>query len=385
MIAYNKEWLDHLSARESVQEAVDDGCITKDEQGAVNESYSVEFYTPNIFIRIGLLILTFIIMLFSFGLMVLMFLNSIENAVSGLLIALSLMGYAVLEFMVREKKHYRSGVDDGLIWGSAFAFVAAIIFPHNLPMLANCIIVFVVAMYFSLRFADRLMSVVTYLSLLGIFFYTCIELGNIAKTIMPFIIMLLSAIIYFVFRKLKERKYFIHYHDCLQMILIASLISFYAAGNYFVVRELSNSMFQLNLQPGQTIPFGWLFWIFSFIIPVLYIARGIQRKDAILIRIGMLLIAAIVFTVRHYHAVLPIETMMTLAGVILIAIGYWLMKYLHEPKYGFTYMEVSQKNTLDKLNIESLVIAQTFSGSTDQGETKFGGGSFGGGGASGEY
>ena len=61
------------------------------------------------------------------------------------------------------------------------------------------------------------------------------------------------------------------------------------------------------------------------------------------------------------------------------------MKWLHEPVHGFTSREVSLMNELDKLQIESLIIAQTFKPGTDTGDTKFGGGSFGGGGASGEY
>lgn len=385
MIAYNKEWLDHLPVREVMQDAFDDSCITREEQDTVNAKYPVGFYTPNTFIRIGLFILTLIIMLFSFGLLVLMFLSSIENAVSGLLIFFSIIGYAALEYMVNVKKHYNSGVDDGLLWGSGFAFAAGTVLLHNLPMLVNCVIVFVVALYFCLRFADRLMAVVAFLSLLGIFFYSCVEFGNIAKAVAPFIMMLISVAIYFIVKKGEAKRYVVHYRYCLEMIMITSLISFYAAGNYFVVRELSNSLFHLNLLPGQTIPFGWVFWVFTFIIPVVYIARGIQKKDSILIRVGMLLLAAIVFTVRYYHAVLSLESAMAIGGIILIGLGYGLMKYLKEAKYGFTYKEVSKKNSQDKLNIESLVIAQTFSGNTDPGGTKFGGGSFGGGGASGEY
>jgi hypothetical protein len=385
MIAYNKEWLDHLPVWEAMQDAFDDGCITREEQDAVNAKFPVGFYTPNVFIRIGLFILTLIIMLFSFGLLALMFLSSIENFVSGLLIFFSIMGYAALEYMVNVKRHYNSGVDDGLLWGAVFSFIAGTVLSHNLPMLINCIIVFFVALYFTLRFADRLMAIVAFLSLLGIFFYTCVEFGNIAKAVAPFVIMLISAVIYFIVKKVETKRFVLHYRYCLETIMITSLISFYASGNYFVVRELSNNLFHLNLLPGQTIPFGWLFWAFTFIIPVVYIARGIQKKDSILLRVGMLLLAGIVFTVRYYHAILPVESVMTICGVLLIGLGYWLMKYLKEPKYGFTYKEVSKKNGSGKLNIESLVIAQTFSPDTDPGGTKFGGGSFGGGGASGDY
>jgi hypothetical protein len=103
--------------------------------------------------------------------------------------------------------------------------------------------------------------------------------------------------------------------------------------------------------------------------------------------VGLLLVAAIVFTLRYYYHLLPAETAMVTGGIIFIVMAYALIKYLHEPKYGFTYKEQDDKFFMDKLTVESLVIAQTFSAPqlpTDTG-TQFGGGSGGGGGASGEF
>ena len=385
MIAYNNEWLNNLNMKGEATGAFDANCITKDDQDAINKKYPVGFYTPNIFIRIGLFVLTIIILLFSFGLLVLITLSGIEDMITGLSIFFAIACYAALEYMIRVKNHYSSGVDDGLLWGASIALFCGISLPHDLSMLTNCLIIFMISLGGTLRYADKLMAAVAYFSLAGTFFYTCVEMGSAAKAIVPFIIMAVSLVTYLAVSRSTIKENNPYYTGCLKMVEISALISLYAAGNYYVVRELSNSMFNLNLQPGDSIPFGWLFWIFTGLIPVIYLIRGIQKKDAILIRVGLILFAAIVFTVRYYHTVLPAEILMTLGGIVLLVISYGLMKWLHEPVYGFTSREISSKNAMDKLQIESLIIAQTFKPGTDPGGTNMGGGSFGGGGASGEY
>ncbi len=178
-----------------------------------------------------------------------------------------------------------------------------------------------------------------------------------------------------------------NYLNGLLLISITALICFYAAGNYFVVREASVSMLGLDLKEGESIPFGLLFWIFTIIIPIMYIVRGIQKKDAVLLRVGLLLVAAIIFTVRYYYHLMPAEIAMVLGGIIFIGIAWALIKYLETPKFGFTHKDQNDGFFMVKLQVESLVIAQTFTGPqlpTDTG-TQFGGGTGGGGGASGEF
>lgn len=77
---------------------------------------------------------------------------------------------------------------------------------------------------------------------------------------------------------------------------------------------------------------------------------------------------------------------MTVGGLLLTALAYALIKYLQQPKYGFTYQTIYDKHLPDKINIEALVIAEIFSAvQPADASAGFGGGSFGGGGASGDY
>ena len=385
MIAYNQQWLSNLNIHEVVDDAFDENCLTAEEQKAIHQQYPVGFYTPNYFIAIGLLLLTIIVMLFSFGLLGFIFREMIEKMIGGLAIFFAIICYAVLEYMIQVKKHFNSGVDEGLLWGASIALFCGISLPNDLSSITNCIIIFMISLFGTARYADRLMATALYLSFLGVLFYSCVELGSIGKAIAPFVIMIASLVSYFIVVRSGSKPAMIHYRNCLTMIEIVSLVSLYAAGNYFVVRELSNEMFHLHLQPAETIPLGWVFWILTVAIPLSYFAIGIQKKNTILIRVGLLLFAGIVFTVRYYHTILPLETMMTVAGIIIFAIAYGLSKWLHEPVHGFTSREISSKNAMEKLQIESLILAQTFKPGTDPGGTKFGGGDFGGGGASGEY
>jgi len=384
MIAYNKEWLDNQAANDDIDEAYEIYLINAEEKKRANSLFPVGFYSPNYFIRAGLYILTFIIAGFSFGLICLILMSTVESIFSGLLIFFGSGAYAMLEYFVRQKHHYRSGVDDALMWiaGGCILFGIAIATDFNFNTMA--FVVLILALYFTVRFADILMAGLAVIAFVSLFFHNYTQFGNLAKATTPFVMMILAGMIYFVAKRNEKNTGLKHYALCNMMVQIVSLLLFYAAGNYFIMREASDAMFELNLQPGQTILYGWLFWILTFLVPFLYIGWGVKTKDPVLLRIGLLLVAAIVFTVRYYHSVWPIEIVMLFGGIVLVSIAYILPRWLSKPRMGFTSEELRGKFIMDKLNVETLVITETF-GSTAKPDTGFGGGSFGGGGSSGEF
>ncbi len=387
MIAYNDDWLNNRLVREQADEAVTRQCITDEEKGRVYAAYPVGFYHPNFFVRTGLFILTAIIVQFTLGLFTLLiFTASHADGFGGLLIFWGLLIYGGLELMVK-KHHFKSGVDDALLWMFAVGLVAGINLVTNVPALANAIIIFVLAGGLFARFCNAIMAAIAGIALLAIVFFSLVQLGALAKAIAPFVIMMVAMLLYlFIQRQLKNSRWK-HYNKGWLLASVTALVALYAAGNYYVVREASAAMFHLDLQEGQSIPFAWLFWLFTVAIPVVYIIQGIRLKDAVLLRTGLLLVGAVVFTVRYYYHFMPVETAMVIGGLLFIGTAYGLIKYLKEPKYGFTHKEQDDSFFMDKLQIESLVIVQTFSSPhlpADTG-TQFGGGTGEGGGASGTY
>ena len=385
MIAYNHTSLDNLLIHEEATTAFDQQLISKEEVDAIEKAYPVNLYSPNLFIRIGLFVLTTVIVLMSFGLLCMIAITGSEKAFGIITFIFSLFLYAALEFIIREKKNYRSGIDDALLWLCIVGFVsAANILFSSVSVAGNAVLIFIPAFYFLLRFGNAVMGALAFLAMLTIVFYCVSPLGNMAKTIMPFLLMGISYLVYWLARNYKDNNRLRHYKHCCTLIEILALLILYAAGNYFVVREVSNTLFDLQLKEGESIPFGWVFWIPTALLPVVYILRGIQKRNVILLRAGLILVAAVVFTVRYYYHVAPIEAAMSIGGAVMIMLAYFITKYLTPAKHGFTHAEPNAPKVAGLLQVESLIVAQTFHQTPTAEPGKhfdFGGGSGGGAGA----
>ena len=156
-------------------------------------------------------------------------------------------------------------------------------------------------------------------------------------TIMPFVLIVISVALYFVAVKAMAVQGSLLYKQCLTAISIVALIGVYAAGNYYVVNELSGRRYSYGITFRPSLSFGWFFWLWTFAMPAVYIWLGIRSKNIIIIRVGLPLIAASLFTFRYYHHVLSPELAMLLGGTILFIASYMLIKYLRIPHGGFTF------------------------------------------------
>jgi hypothetical protein len=386
MIIYNKTWLANLQIQLRLQKDLDKGLITPAEFKAIAPQYPVEFYTPNLFVRVGLFILTCIIVLFANGLLTLMALASSGLIESGIwFFFLGVLSYIALELMAGVKNHYQSGVDDALLIISGGLFTTGFaVMGHDYESVFFTLsaVIFLINLYLSLRFADMLAATVCCIAFFAFVFLGWTRLISSGLTTLPFIMMLASAGAYWL--AYGNRNRFINYQNCLVITQVVSLVAFYAAGNYYLIQTLGSRM----IEKAAPVPFGTFFWAWTILLPFIYIGIGIRKKDVILLRTGLLLITATVLTFRTYYHLLSIDKTLTIAGAAVLGIAYAIIRYLKTPKHGFTYAEPDEAHLMDKLNVESLIIAETFSHTpappADKG-VKFGGGDFGGGGSSGNF
>lgn len=388
MIIYNKIWLRNLDIQKQLQKSLNHDDISNAEFNAIKEKYPQEFYTPNLFIRVGMFLLTQIIVSFSFALLLLM--EADFNI--GFLVFTGLICYVILEIMIRHKHHFNSGVDDALMWISAGFITAAWVlfldrFTHYKTVnyeLVTAAFLFLLGTFFSLRFADLLMTAVTFFCFIAFVFFGWLQVGFYSLATMPFLIMLFSGIIYFASVSTRAKRAAVWYLNCLAVLQFTSLLTLYAAGNYFVVRELGSELSTNKPAINGDIPLNWFFWIWTCIVPFVYIWFGIKNKSVILLRTGLVLITAAAFTFRNYHHILPVESALCLAGGLLLAAAFGITKYLKTPKYGFTHKDQEDGALLDKIQVESLIVSETFQSQPAE-AGRMGGGNFGGGGASGDF
>src|SRR5664279_4432918 len=166
MIAYNQKGLDNLSIRDQAQEAFADGCITADENVKIGVTYPASFYTPNVFICIGLFVLTVIIASCSLGLFILINSGS-TSSLNVLIIFFALLCYAALEITVYKFRHFRSGVDYALLWMSAgLLYLGIDMAVNNMTTASLCIMACVMSLFLALRFANNLMALIAYAALM---------------------------------------------------------------------------------------------------------------------------------------------------------------------------------------------------------------------------
>ena len=387
MIAYNTEWLNNLLIGEELQTAFKKENITTEEYSAAKKLYPVGFYTPNIYIRAGLFILTLIIIGFSYGLIFILFNESnIGNIFSILCFTFSVLCYVTLELIIKKKHHFKSGVDDALLWASGGLLYAAIFLVSDMNFVIPMIFIFIYSIYLTHRFANALMGAVILYSgllILSLSFFTLLRYTGIFVNLFLFII---SGFTYFLSKKAALKINFKFYKNAFIVIQVVALILAYKNINYYFV------LFYMQLNDGKGASnfasvLSILIWILTISLPFCYIYMGIKNKDRLIGRVGLVLIVAIVFTIRQFYSLLPIEILMLSGGVILIALAYYLSEYLQPEKYGFTSLPVSAELSNGRSQIESLIIAETFSGMPQPttSTTNFGGGNFGGGGASGEF
>ena len=127
MTAYNRTWLDALATREAAGRWFENGLLSDEKWQAVQERYRTGFYTPNVFVRIGLAVFCLILLLATVGLTTLMLNVNSESGFAVFSIFWGLAWIAALEFIfIGVKNHYGSGLDDMLLYAGVTAVVSGL-------------------------------------------------------------------------------------------------------------------------------------------------------------------------------------------------------------------------------------------------------------------
>ncbi|WP_295675638.1 hypothetical protein [uncultured Mucilaginibacter sp.] len=391
MISYNKTWLASLRVKAQLHQELKQGNITKEEFAAINEKYPVGFYTPNILGRIGLFILTIVIVVFTDALLSLMVGQSAERA--GWFCFLSLLSYVSLELIVHFKFHYRSGVDDALLVLSGIVFTGTVYYliyggNGNTDKLSLSEMIFIVSLWLTIRFNDMLAAAFCSGAFFAIILFGWTRTGSMGVETAPFVMMFAAVFVFLRLSYYKNKRALVNYQNSLLIAQIVGLVVFYAAGNYYVVQVLGDELKGIDITTHTAVPFGVFFWVWTMLLPLIYVAIGLMRKDKLFIRVGMVLVAAAVITYKNYYHLLLVDVEFTIAGAALLALVYGITRYLKTPQHGFTKEDIDEDIKADEINVESVMVGSAFTGTptapADNG-VKFGGGDFGGGGASGGF
>ncbi len=382
MTIYNKTTLHNIFIKKQAAQAFAEGFINKETLEKISANHPSDLYSPNVFVSVGLGLLTALIVVAATGIFMLLFNFSFE---SFFMLMAGVGCYACLEIVTGTKKHFNSGVDKVLMFATAqfIAFGLLGFFHASKPEVCVSFVLFLLFSWFAARFVDMVSGCVAVICFLVFVFNAYNLLGQFTIFSFPYLLMIASAIVYLIAQKKTNRQAYLIDYPVFIGVKVVALFAFYLSGNYYVVQSIIQQNYLLNAQSVLSV-IGWFFWGWTFAIPVIYLFNGLKKKSRLLIRMGTLLIAGSALTFKHYFHVMSVEAAMTIGGTIILVATYWLMQYLRVGRHGFTYREAANKSRYE--DAEAFILSQSMvSSAAPDRDTKFGGGSFGGAGSGSDF
>jgi len=287
--------------------------------------------------------------------------------------------------LVRNFRHYKSGLTEVFLFGGLLMLGFGMNGDSDQHIWLTFLIMSIPSALAAIRYTNNVLVAAALLLVVACLLDIADRSNGVFTSVLPFLIMLLFTGVYFFGIRLEKNKAFALWENQINTVQAISLALVYVGGNYFVVRELGQSLQGTYLEPGQDIPFAWLFYAFTAIIPLVYLYLGVKNRNRIFIWIGLAAAGYSVFTFKYYFSLGHPEVTITIAGALVLGITIYALRYLKKPKNGITRERVAAAN-LDFLTSEALLISQSV-GSSAQPHQKdlLGGGGFGGGGASGNF
>ncbi len=387
MILHDKNLLNNLALVEEAETLQNGGFISKEQTKIIKNALPSFRSQNNILVRLGFFLLGSFLYLSICGAISLIGLSGEDFYFKICCYLFAGVGIIGAEFLANQK-YYRHGLDDAFILGILLNIGFAIAITTEGYEIIIAVFVAITSFLTYRRYLHLLSMLVFCLASSAVLFFGMFEIGDIGKTILPFVAMLVSAGFYlFTKNKIKSLTGWYYYNG----LLLANsfcLILFYLSCNYLVVRELSFELLGVDVLPGQDIPFAFFFYAFTFIVPVVYLVQALKTKDRIMLWISLAAIGFSIFTIRFYYSVLPIEVALTFGGLVLFVIAYFSIQKLKNKEEGLTFKPDRINNSNAILNAEALIVASTF-GMKPEVKTDspmdFGGGGFSGGGSGGSF
>jgi hypothetical protein len=387
MIIFNRDWLQRLDVCSAAKQWKKSDIISSDQYKKIAKDFNTSFYAPSFFIRVLNFFLTQMMVNAALGIFAMMLVGLMKMA--GLMCILGgAVIYLFLEHQIKIRHLFKSGIDDALLYFSAGMVISgcmlSISSDFRIPAAVMCMIALPPLLWGAVRFGDVLLTIISFVCFLLVFMIPLAKAGKPWASLLPFAGMILSAPFYFFARKGTNNKNLFPWKNCLTALEISALLVFYLSGNYLVVRELSVLLLHAGPKPGDNISLAFLFYAFTILTPILYLAEGIHGRDQVLLRTGLFTAVLSVLTFKYYYSLAPPEISLTVGGIIMIVLAAVVHKLLKNIPAGITSGEL-MKDRHGFMNIENLAITQEMKLTSQQDGLNLGGGEFGGGGADGRF
>lgn len=386
MIVYDKELLENTFLLEEAKQLNSEGFVSKTQLAEIKKDLPVLKSHHNILVRVGFFILGVLLFSSLTGVASLITFSLAEHHFWIMLFVYTGVGILGSEIMTQQHHQFGYGLDDAFILGFQGFFCGMFGMAFESP-LAAFIALALIGFAACVRYVHTLSILVCLIGIMGTICYPILELKIINSAFLPFILLVVAVILYFVYLKISKLHEFKYYKNPILVLQGFSLILAYLSMNYLVVRELSEALLGLHIEKGHDIPFALLFYGFTFFIPVFYLAYSLYGKDRLMLITGFLAFGFSIYTIRFYYHLLPVEVALILGGLVLFAVAYLTIRKLKDKESGLTFKPARGAEQDFLPNIEALIVNSQVDLPAPASNSKmpFGGGGFSGGGADGNF
>lgn len=387
MKAYNLTWLEERDIRLQAERWQAQHVLTDDQAEAIRQAYPIRFKQTASALEIGSFVFTLLAALALYGLLsITLDTNSTGSGIVSLLMAGGTFAAAVMS--IRSNQYYRNGIDNALwlvsalsaVWGLVLLFFQQNdVFP---PFWEVCLIALPILLAYIIFTGDTILTYFALTAFYGLLFDGLLDVSW-GKSALPFVLMGASAGLLGLATWLKKStSNAVYYSDVLVLVQWVSLLVGMAAGNYYVVRELNAVLLTTRHTNSPEIALRGLFWMTTFVIPLVYGVLGFRRRNRMLLIVAVVGLAAAIATVYHYVGTWPLSVTLAIHGGVVIGLAILLIRYLSTPRYGFTDA-IDEEPPIELLKHVGLLttVQGTSTAQSQPTEPRFGGGDFAGGGA----
>lgn len=394
MIAYKKDLFEALFLKDEARSLEKAGFMNKKQVKFIETTLLSYNRADNVFVRLGFFILAGMLFSACGGFL------GIITAVSGTdnnrytFLFSALFGFIALEtVIIRRMKNYANGIDDAFLilsLGNLFAFIGFSLYDagsYNLLFAS----MFVIGLLSCLRYVDRVAAFFAVLGLYALVINFCMEAGGSFKLFLPLVIMGKTAAYYIILMWLKKKNTQRPYYNAI-IGFCAGLFTliFYLAGNYMLVRESNTLLLGNELAPGADISLSYFFWGFTVLCPLVYFYLALKYKKRSLLYIAVICFTLSIYTIRYYHALMPLEVAFLAGGLVLFILAYVSLLKLKGKTSGLSYEADKFQSGEELLNLQALALIEKFGAASApptqaQSGAEAGGGEFGGAGSGGNF
>ena len=381
MQAYNKSELENYFLTEEAKKLYQKKFLSKGQLQNISAQLIQLKSNSNIFFRIGFFLLGNFLFSSLISAFAVILLQMISDQYQIIFFLYAVVAYVGLEVLVR-MKFFRHGLDDAFLLSAQFSFLIGIgiLTEAVLPVL---IAMLVLGVFFAIRFINTISALLAFIGLVGIFFNLIVEYDVMPKFYLSFVGLILAIFVYFLVVHLSKNQNFYPYFKTLDTVRVASLLLGYLSMNYLVVRELSESLMNLEITNRSDVPLAFVFYGLTFLIPLLYFFLGIKWKDKLVLYTGLATLAFGFYSIRHYYYFFPIEYVMVISGILLFGLAYLIIQQLKNKTEGVTFQPDRDSDDSLLFNAQAILSLAnaTAPAPTQNNPMEFGGGGFSGGGA----